>query len=456
MQNPNGNQSTTPQTGSTSSTDNIPCANSLWIGISIGVAFSIAISIVIYVALTYGKIGAIITTVIMSLIVVLIISFIKLFPFLGIKELYSISKSDNNNNNLTGLQKRINEKEKTSERVLVVAKALISWGVIVSLVLIIIFLCHYGFYAEKTQDQITPLALKFSNNIDSLSQSSIILTLDTTQLKTLQEVIKDNGDKNAIDYASSFGDFMAGTVLGLWSLGGLLFVYVSFLGQQIDSLRTKSNFNWQVVDTKINSCINKLQNIQFFVEEKLVPNSAFFPNIVSLSKKFEEPVPEFAATPNKNHAKTIMSYATMHHNLQLSEEEKQKKLITILKAGYHYCYGDNHQNITHYVKYVCFIIDFIEKSDIENEAKEHFFIDLLASIQGEELVIWYFYGLEFPDFKNYIEKYSLLKNFNWDTFFSVFGNEGVELASIVGNNKLLGDIKIFETLYSSSAFGKSD
>jgi hypothetical protein len=218
--------------------------------------FLLGISIVVFfVGFRMGKLSAIIA----SVIIVLLFAVINLFDKLGIKELFFNSKTTNNNDNDSKNQvkekseilevevevddnnpkKRIKEKEKISENVLFFAKALISWGVIVSLVSIISFLCHYCSYAEKAEEPINPLALKFSNTVDTLFQTSTILSLDTTQLKTLQEVMKDNGDKNAIDYASSFGDFMAGTALGLWSLGGLLLVYVSFLGQQIGLLYTE-------------------------------------------------------------------------------------------------------------------------------------------------------------------------------------------------------------------------
>lgn len=255
MQNPNGNQSTTPKKDSK---DKKKCfevtPNNIVIGKTLLFYLFLLSIITLAISLYFEK--GILYSIIAIIGGALIYSLFKLFPFLGIKELFSNSESQNqaeDNEPTDDNTQRINVKEKTSEKVLFFAKALISWGVIVSLVSMISFLFHYGSYAEKAEEPLNPLSLKFNNTIDSLSQSSTILSFDTTQLKTLQEIMKDNSDKNAIDYASSFGDFMAGTALGLWSLGGLLLVYVSFLGQQIGLLHTQKELdatNKSVEDTK--------------------------------------------------------------------------------------------------------------------------------------------------------------------------------------------------------------
>jgi hypothetical protein len=127
-------------------------------------------------------------------------------------------------------------------------KILIGAGVVVAVIAVICFFGHYWWNGEQKEEPIKPLAFEFVNSADTSK-----LSLDATQLKTLQEVMKDNGDKNAIDYMSAFGDFMAGTALGLWSLGGLLLVYVSFLGQQIGLLQAEQQIketNKDIQDTK--------------------------------------------------------------------------------------------------------------------------------------------------------------------------------------------------------------
>jgi uncharacterized protein YozE (UPF0346 family) len=49
-------------------------------------------------------------------------------------------------------------------------------------------------------------------------------------------IFKADDSKDIIDYASAFGDFMAGSIVALWSLAGLSFVYASFMGQREELL----------------------------------------------------------------------------------------------------------------------------------------------------------------------------------------------------------------------------
>jgi hypothetical protein len=305
------------------------------------------------------------------------------------------------------------------------AKGLMAWGILAIAVAVVFFAWHYYFYSDSPKESISALTFELVNTVDDDAQSRTKIKFDANQIKTLQQFIKTNPN------SSTTAKVVASAAFILWSLAGLLLLYIYALSQQIAALQTKKQFTSQILDTKLNTYINKWENMRFIFDTDIVSRITFF-------KKMTTPQAYTAAT-----------------EALLSDADTCK---TSLLAAYTTCYADNHHNIEHYLHYLCFILDFIEKSAIDESEKNAFRADLMASVLTEELAIWYLYALSAPKFGEYLTKYQLLKNINWAVFFKNIGaTELYQTEQQKPNFDFNASaLNIFKTLLGYPAFGEAE
>ncbi len=106
------------------------------------------------------------------------------------------------------IRKKIEANQKAADRSTTLAKCIFGVSLLLLIASIYVFIREYYCQPETP----TPTT---SNVFDNL------------------KIIADGAtSKNLIDYLSAFGDYSAGSVLGLWSLAGLAFVYATFLEQR--------------------------------------------------------------------------------------------------------------------------------------------------------------------------------------------------------------------------------
>lgn len=236
------------------------------------------------------------------------------------------------------------------------------------------------------------------------------------------------------------GDFIGGTVASLWSLSGLFFIYIAFLGQQKQMLFQNLELQFNRFEVKSTRFELKEQKLQMIEQNKSIKLQRFentFFNMINLLHEIVNSIDIIEEKENIvtrlggsmveqfNNAEKHTHFLTKkgkdcfvsfrkellenYESLSLKDEEEIKKI----KIAFRDFYYKNEPDLRHYIQNVFQIALFIEKSEIENKND---YVELFRSqFSTNELVIIYYYSLsdfKYHWFNSFLENYTFLKLFN--------------------------------------------
>lgn len=220
------------------------------------------------------------------------------------------------------------------------------------------------------------------------------------------------------------GDFMAGTVASIWSLAGLFFIYVAFLGQKQQLLNQQLEIMYSQLEVKYTRLELSGQKEEMMEQNKTLRQQKFentffqlltlFSSIVnSLDLRKSGSSTEVISTGRdcfKIFYKRLTIYLTNRNQHTVGYKNGKATLDEVLLA-YEDLYNNDKSDMGHYFRTIYHIIKFVDKSDIEN--KEQYIAITRAQLSSYEQILLFYNCLHengILKFKPLIEKYALFKN----------------------------------------------
>lgn len=244
------------------------------------------------------------------------------------------------------------------------------------------------------------------------------------------------------------GDFMAGTVASIWSLAGLFFIYVAFLGQKQQLLNQQIEIMYSQLEVKYTRLELEGQKKEMIEQNKTLKQQRFENTFFQLLRNHQDIVNSIdlrkgtvLVSKGRDCFKTFNKY--------FKDKIALAKNPTDIDSAvrWYMAFFDEHQSdLGHYYRHMYQILKFVDRSD-EIEAFQKFkYINLLrALLSSYELVLLFYnclgdYGED--DFLPLVIRYSFLKNLDWDLLIVRTHAEAIDeiaFASSKRRNEILRD-----------------
>lgn len=221
------------------------------------------------------------------------------------------------------------------------------------------------------------------------------------------------------------GDFLGGSVASLWSLAGLFFIYVAFLGQKQQLLNQQLELMYSQLEVKYTRLELAGQREEMEEQNSTLRQQRFEHTFFQLINLFDSIVNSLNLR-NRQTKEIVTSgrgcfkvfYRRLRNLLnevvygrQTSSDELEGATIEQTLEAYNNFYSNEKSDLSHYFRTIYHIYKFIDKSDIEN--KKQYSSIARAQLSSYEQILL-FYNCQHENgkkkFKFYIEKYAVFKN----------------------------------------------
>jgi hypothetical protein len=230
------------------------------------------------------------------------------------------------------------------------------------------------------------------------------------------------------------GDFFGGTVASLWSLAGLFFIYVAFLGQRQQLLHQQLEIMYSQLEIKYTRIELEGQKKEMIKQNETLRQQRFentFFQLLSTHNSIVNSIDLRNKTTGNitssgrdcfesfyKRMKSLMRYldhSLTGQNINLEEAPFDKTM-----RGYLNFYEEKQSDLGHYFGNLYQLFLFVKSSSIEN--KKTYSEIVRAQLSSYELTLLFYhclsdYGRE--QFKPIVEEFSILKNLD---FTSIFNN----------------------------------
>lgn len=231
------------------------------------------------------------------------------------------------------------------------------------------------------------------------------------------------------------GDFLAGSVGSIWSLAGLFFVYIAFLGQKVQILQQQLDIlsgqlelkytRLQIMEQKKEMVIqNETLHIQLF-ENKFFQLLGLLNSIVD-SLEIRSPRDRSVIIGSGRLCFTII-YENMkqyliralHPGLAPFNPSYDKVTLKLVRQAYQDTYEEYNHILSHYFRTLYRTLKFVDDSTISN--KEEYTGILRAQLSSYEQALLFYncihiFGLK--KFKPKVDRYKILENLDIDLIFN--------------------------------------
>lgn len=226
------------------------------------------------------------------------------------------------------------------------------------------------------------------------------------------------------------GDFLSGSVTSIWSLAGLFFIYVAFLGQKQQLLHQQLEIMYSQLEVK-----NTRLELAGQKEEMRIQNSTLrqqkventFFNLLNLFSSIVNSIDirnvrtQVVISSGRDCFKIF--YDELISNINSINEVNENFNIENISVedtieAYDKLYNNNKADLSHYFRSVYHIIKFIDESEIEDKKR---YVGLLrAQISSyEQIVIFYNCLHKYGEkFKILAVRYNLFKNIDEGLFIN--------------------------------------
>ncbi len=221
------------------------------------------------------------------------------------------------------------------------------------------------------------------------------------------------------------GDFMAGTVASIWSLAGLFFIYVAFLGQKQQLLNQQLEIMYSQLEVKYTRLELSGQKEEMKEQNRTLRQQKFENTFFQLLNLFNSIVNSLDIRQRQTLVVTTSGrdcFAVFYRRLTFklnsliygeAAEMKDLRSATVVQTveAYDQLYSQDKSDMGHYFRTIYHIIKFIDHSEIEN--KKQYISIARAQLSSYEQILIFYNGLHengYEKFKPLIEKYALFKN----------------------------------------------
>ncbi len=219
------------------------------------------------------------------------------------------------------------------------------------------------------------------------------------------------------------GDFYGGSVASIWSLAGLFFIYVAFLGQRQQLLNQQLEIMYSQVEIKYTRFELEGQKREMIEQNQTLRHQRFENTFFQLLKNHQDILNGIDLLRGEKEAIRGRDCFKTFYNRFQSRIVGKKDLETVLSI-YMRFYHDYQADLGHYFRNLYHILKFIKLSiEISEEDKFKYACLLRALLSSYELTLLFYNGLgEYGKdyFKPLIEDFSFLKNLDKNLLINEF------------------------------------
>lgn len=178
------------------------------------------------------------------------------------------------------------------------------------------------------------------------------------------------------------GDFMAGTVASVWSLAGLFFIYVAFLGQKQQLLNQQLEIMYSQLEVKYTRLELAGQKKEMMEQNRTLRQQKFENTFFQLLNLFNSIVNSLDIRDRSSKAVTTSGrdcftvfYKRLNDNLSRILVQSGSSFMIdsspVAQAieAYDILYTIDKSDMSHYFRTIYHIFKFIDNSDIENKGQ---------------------------------------------------------------------------------------
>ena len=216
------------------------------------------------------------------------------------------------------------------------------------------------------------------------------------------------------DFLSKYGGFIGGSVSSFWSLAGLFFIYVAFLGQKQQLYYQQEEIKNNYIELKLTRDEIAGQRIQMIEQNKTFDMQRFENTFFQLLNFQNEIIQEFdlgKGIKGRNCFKEI--YANFRTSCTTGQSNRSTITMDMATKSYMHFYDLYESLLGHYFRNLFQVVIFVDASSIENKTR---YIDFLKSqLCKEEILLLFYYGIcenRRETIYPLIVKYNLVVNIN--------------------------------------------
>ena len=222
------------------------------------------------------------------------------------------------------------------------------------------------------------------------------------------------------------GDFMSGTVASIWSLAGLFFIYVAFLGQKQQLLNQQMEIMYSQLEVKYTRLELAGQKAEMSKQNRTLKQQKFENTFFQLLANHNSIVNSLDLwRNNRNTGREVLAqgrdcFVIFYNRFdsKIPKPENENSIEFILEKYLEF-FRENVSDLGHYFRNLYHIIKFIEESNIDSKKRYTNFVR--AQLSAGELSLLFYNCLSelgSEKFKPLIEQYSLLKNMDYSLLFN--------------------------------------
>lgn len=227
------------------------------------------------------------------------------------------------------------------------------------------------------------------------------------------------------------GDFLAGSVGSIWSLAGLFFVYIAFLGQKVQILQQQLDILSGQLELKYTRLQIMEQKKEMEVQNITLQHQKFENTFFQMIGLLHSIVDSMDIRKNSDDKIVIQSgrdcFKTFYKDFKnnLSAVILGQKGITILlstqvenvdiehcKSAYQLTYDKYKSDLSHYFRTLFYIFKFVDDSDFTKSIKLDYANLIRAQLSSyEQIMLFYNCKMSYArSFLPYIKTYNIFKS----------------------------------------------
>lgn len=222
------------------------------------------------------------------------------------------------------------------------------------------------------------------------------------------------------------GDFLGGSVASLWSLAGLFFIYVAFLGQKQQLSNQQLEIMYSQLEVKYTRLELEGQKNEMIEQNKTLRQQRFETTFFQLLRNHQDIVSgidirstslqggNYIQSQGRDCFKFFYDTFKRRVGTGTDLENTLKEYMTF--------YHKHQSDLGHYFRHLYHILKFVNQAkEIEDSERFKYTSLVRALLSSYELALLFYnclgeYGEEF--FKPLVEKFSFLKNLDHDLIFN--------------------------------------
>ncbi len=222
-------------------------------------------------------------------------------------------------------------------------------------------------------------------------------------------------------------EFMSGSVAAVWSLAGLFFIYVAFLGQKQQLLNQQLEIMYSQLEVKYTRLELSGQKEEMKEQNSTLRQQKFETTFFQLLNLFNSIVNSLdlrnsrskeVTTSGRDCFEVFYRRLNSYINQQKINLQQQEVTIEVYINAYDEFYNVNKSDMSHYFRTLYHIIKFIHNSSIDN--KKQYIAVTRAQLSSYEQILLFYNCLHVngkDKFSPLIEDYALFKNIDEGLLF---------------------------------------